>query len=247
MSDEAVVAADPAAVAEAAAEQTGAAEPAAEPSAQEQFPRSYVEELRAEAAGYRTKAKDYDSAFERYSPEQKAAMLDIARGLADPDLTHATANRLKEIADSILGADPGSRTPTGEEDPDSKPLTKREWKALQEEQAQQSAVDDLLAEVESLGYEPGTPEHGAFMTLLLDPAIAGDPAKAHAKMEERESAKKQAIIDEYVKSVQEKGGKWPAPSSAGSQAAGEPGAGPPKTLREATKAAMAHLQARAGE
>ena len=110
-----VVTADPTQVAQAAAEATGADTGAGQAPAggedtrtaeERRYDESYVKELRQEAAGYRTKAKQYDEAFTGYSDEQKAAMLDIARGLADPNLSHATAQRLKEIAEGCRAPDP---------------------------------------------------------------------------------------------------------------------------------------------
>ncbi len=218
----------------------------------ETFKREYVEELRRENARHRTTAKEledrvkeYDSAFSAYTPEERAVLLDITRQLSDPATQPAVAKRLQAIADNILKGGDIPKRPTGEEDPNQKPLTRAEWERLQQERDQEQQVNQLLDEVESLGYKPGTPDHAAFMAILMEPDVAGVVSKAQEKMNERKQAERQAIIDEYVKSVQEGKERWPG-SNTGALPGFQPPAETPKTPREATKAAMAALAARAG-
>ncbi len=137
-------------------------------------------------------------------------------------------------------------TPTGEEDPDQKPLTVKEWKALQAEQESnrflKEQVQIIEADAEREGIEVGSPRYATYLYALQQPEVAGD----HAKAMEVLNAERQSIIDAYAKGVSEGTEKWPvAPGSAPLGAPGEDVK--PKSWREARRAAAAMASGRAGQ
>jgi len=139
------------------------------------FDRAYVEKLRAEAAGYRTKLKTFTEAFEGFNPEETEWMLDkVSTIAANPD---AGAESLLDIVKGFMGEDEllaaleievveddGEEDPE-EEDPDMsaaeelrKILAERdEADAKAAEEAElESAREEIYAEIEAAGFERGT-------------------------------------------------------------------------------------------
>ena len=212
--------------------------------APETFDRAYVENLRQEAAGYRTRAKEYDEVFGSYDPDSRAALLDIAKQLSDPTTQPAAAKRLQAIADKIMEAQGQGKVtrPDGEEDPDSKPLTRKEFEELQKERDQaaqeKQAIESLENEARKLGYEPGSDEYFFLLGKAQEPDVAGDLAKAHEKVEQFFADKAAA----RARQVEEKAGKWPgAPGTAGNSGGAGNEVEPPKNWKEARTRAMATL------
>ncbi len=216
----------------------------------ETFSREYVEELRRENAERRTALKEYEEAYSAYSPQEKSALLDIARQLADPSTQPAVAKRLQAIADGILkgSADGKPTRPTGEEDPDQRPMTRAEWKAeqarLNEEQKQAQAIREIEDEARSLGIEPGSLEYAELLYIAQDPEVAGVLSKAHEKLEAHYAAKAKARAE----ALAAKGERWPGVPglNTGGTGAADAEGGPPKTWGDARKGAIAYLRARAG-
>ncbi len=236
----------------AALDDAETADPATETTteaAPETFTREYVENLRKESAGYRTKAKDYEDAFQGYDDASRTELLTIAKQLSDPTTQPDVAKRLQAIAENILkGHEAGTpTTPTGDEDPDSKPMTRKEWKDLQAEQEDarrnEEGIKSLEAEARGLGIEPGSIEYAELLFIAQAPEISGDLVKSKAKLEEHWASKAKARAEEIAK----KGERWPgaAGTAAGTGAADAEG-GSPKTFKESRAAAMAYLSAKVG-
>lgn len=206
-----------------------------------------LKKVRAEAASRRVALKDYDSAFEGYDDSAKAQLLEIAKGLADPNLQPATAKRLKEIAERIE-ASQSPTTPTGEPDPDQAPLTKAEWKRLEKEreeaQTLEAGIKAIETEARSLGYEPDSARYAMLLFEAQNPEVSGDLTKA----DERVKAYESTVIEGYRKSVQEGSEKWPGVVVPGSgTGAADVEGGAPKSFSEARKAALARLTGRPGK
>lgn len=207
----------------------------------DKFDRAYVEKLRKEAAEHRTQAKPFVDAFSKYPEEARQAMLEIVSGLVseDQDQLLGSAQQLRELAAQLLGED------LHPDDP-NRPLTKAEFDRLATEQKQREqeevAVKEVISEAKSLGYEPDTAAAADLLWRAVN-STNGDLKAAHEQIQ----AERQAIIDQYVKSVQEGSVKFPpvtgnvgdgAPLQHGEQ---------PKTFAEAKARAMARARARAGE
>lgn len=212
--------------------------PAVTETPEETFDRKYVEELRQESAKYRTRAKDYEDAFEGYDDDTKAAMLDLARELnADP---HMGSKRMVEVAKQVLGED-GFRDLL--EDKGPKPLTEadveRKFKEREQAQAQEQAVQDVMREAKDLGYAEGTPDQAELFWFAHN-KTEGDLSKAHEAVQ----ARKQAAVDEYLKGKEADADAFPTPTTAGS---GSTGGEPPKDFGSAREALMARLAGKPGE
>ena len=229
---------------EAAPVSTQAAPASTEQQAPETFSREYVEGLRQEAAGYRTRAKEYDDVFGAYDDDSRATLLDITRKLADPNTRPEAAERMEKIAAKIREAHGQGKVtrPDGEEDPDARPLTRKEFEELQaqrdEERQRELAIQSLENDARQLGYEPGTGEYFFFLDKLQLPDVAGDVQKAHEKVEQFFADK----AAQRAQAVQDKAGKWPgqpgtAPNTGGAGNEVEP----PKTWKEARARAAASL------
>jgi hypothetical protein len=218
---------------------------------------SALKETRAEAAKRRTENKElaakvegyskYDTALAGYKPEEVDYLLELFHDLSDPKAQKRAAKELAEIAAKVNESDAPSR-PTGEEDPDEQPLTKKEWKRLQDEKDQESAqataIKQIEAEATRLGYPPDSKDYTLLLSEMIDPDVAGDVEKAAANV----AAYKQGIIDDYSKQVAEGSEKWPAGTPPSSPAdPSDPDAGPPIGWKKSRKAAEAWLKAKAGE
>ena len=213
-----------------------------------------LKETRAEAAARRIEAKEYkekvakfDTALAGYKPEEVDYLLKMFHDLSDPKAQKRAAKELSEIAAKVLEAEGAPTRPTGEEDPDERPLTKKEWQRLEAEKdtarAQEQALKQLESEATSKGYPPDSPGYTVLLSSMLDPDVAGDIDKAVAKVE----AYEQAIVAKYSKTVQENNGRWPcgAPESSPSAPA-DPDSGPPVGWSASRKAAAAFLASKVG-
>lgn len=234
------------------------AEPAAEPEHSFQSVDDAVaalRETRAEAAQRRIAEKEakalaqpYLDAFQGYTEAEQQQVLAIFRDLADPVKQVAAAERLAEISARLLENEtPGSRRPTGEEDPDEQPLTKAEWKKLQaqrdQEQAQATALKQLEAEATEKGYPPDSLGYPMLLSAMMEPDVAGDIDKAVEKVKAYETS----IVESYRKSVEQNGERWPGAASGGSPTPpGDPDAGVKPGWANARAASLAFLKAKVG-
>jgi hypothetical protein len=195
------------------------------------FDRTYVEKLRNEAAARRTKQREleeqwkpWQEALDGYDPDDKAAVLNLAKSLReDPDAAAAMMRRYLGLDEHEAGdGDPEVTTEAAQQAQKyltaadfDRLLQEREAKAQQE--AQVKAIND---EAKGLGYKPdaerGTPEHRKFVELVYvaNHTTGGDLAKAHEALE----AETQAIIDRFVASREAAANGAPTPPQAGGAA-----------------------------
>lgn len=194
-------------VAEVADASPAAAAPASDPwddPGVEQFPRDYVERLRKENAGHRTKAKGFEEAFAGFEPDDQAVLLETIKTLAaDPQ---AGLAQWDAIAKSLHEQYPDEQTPTGAElkaeaegENEDKPLTRKELEAFYAQKAEEEGVaqktKEVLAEAKELGYTEGTAAYQRLMWMTANmPEFGYDLAKADAAIK----AEKQSVIDAYI-------------------------------------------------
>lgn len=252
----------PAGEAPPATETAPPAEPAAEPAAPSTEPaeltpeqlKEALSDTRAEAARRRIEAKEakeqaqkYLDSFAGYTPAEQEQVLAIFKDLADPAKQVAAAQRLADISARLLESEGQTRRPTGEEDPDEKPLTRKEWKELQEQRDQEQANATALKQLESAatekGYPPDSPGYTVLLSAMMEPDVAGDMDKAVAKVKEYETS----IVEAYRQTVEKNGERWPGAPAGGS---GTPPADPESGVKpgwgNARAAAAAFLKARVG-
>lgn len=207
------------------------------------FDRAYVEKLRNEAAEKRVALKTFNEAFDGYNDAERDFFMDVIRGLKDEGGRDAAARRALEVFKSLVEPETDPSPLSGgdpEEDEEDRPLTIKEWKALQEKQqaeaAETEAVEAVKREAGELGYTVGTREYRRLMDVAVH-ETKGDLKKAHEVLE----AERNTFIEEYLSKKKE----------AAEQTLSSPGgAGTPPsqerkslTLEDARKAMLARLQA----
>lgn len=212
------------------------------------FPRSYVEKLRNEAADYRTKYAPYRDTFGDVDPNVQEYLLDLNRQLIqDPKAAVA------ELRDLLKQLDPDSAEGQAvqaklDEIPDDKPLTVKEWKAIQ---AKEQAVADEKAGVQSIkdkakaldpSYDSAADEYGDLASLLFIAThkTNGDLEKAHALRAERFSAAVDAVVEERLAEIKSGARKWAPVQAIGASPIIE--SEPPKTFADARKRANARME-----
>ncbi len=214
--------------------------------APETFDREYVEKLRKEAAGYRTKAKDYEDAFGGYNADEQKYLLDLTRRLSDPTSQVAAAKEWKEVVEAIESRD-GKARPDGKEDPAQQPLTRAEYEAMRDEERKQADDSKLLESIQKeaadLGYKPDSREYAQLMFELLDPEVAGDMKKAHERIEGSVKSLKDKVIADYRKEVEANAGRWPGGAEVTTPVDQSEA---PKDWKDARAAVFAKLAGKAG-
>ncbi len=204
------------------------------------FDRAYVEELRREAAGYRTQLREVESYFDGYTPEERDALgqyLQLSRAAEQGD-PEAIAI-LNELFDDGQGYDDGQFMDEGDEylDEDTlREIARQEaYDLFMEEQAQRDqmqAVAQVQSTAEQMGYDQGSEDY----ILLLKFANDLDPDEHPdllAAADQQVKAYKQQIIDSYINEKQQQANGPRIPQSSGSA----PNlAQPPRTLAEARQA-----------
>lgn len=209
--------------------------PAAPPAEPDSFPRSYVEELRRESAGYRQRAKPYDDVFGTLDDDSRSYLLELNQALVAGD-----TDRARALWDGIF-AEPG--TPAAPQAPAAPVLdqsagylTAADLTRILDERerraAEQAAVKSIEDEAGSLGYSTDSADYVQLLWTANN-VTNGDIAAAHAHLQ----AERQKIIDAYIASRQQA-----ADSSA--VAAPQTGAAPSteqpiRTLEDAKAALMA--------
>lgn len=200
----------------------------------DQFPRTYVEQLRQEAAAKRTALKEYEDSFKGWSPEEQAVWKQIIQ-LSYNDPKQGAA-KLREAAE-ILGADD---EPPAPKDGDDKPLTRKEieefYSNKEKESAQKAALADLQAAAKGLGYDIGGWKYKALLHRA-EMEFDCDIDKAHAAMQ----ADERATVDAFVADKIAKGEKWPQTTTPGAPAPADQGGGPPKSMDGARESLRAKL------
>lgn len=222
----------PAAPVNPPAEPAPGGEPPAAPEAPETFDRKYVEDLRGEAAEYRTKYAPYRDAFEGYDDESREALLAIARDIvANP---RNAAERMVQVAKGLTGEEFDSLL----SDEGPKPLTQedlqKEFEKREREKSEQAAIAAVEQEAQTLGYKQGTADYADLMFRAYN-EHSGDLNAAHQAREEQ----RQAIIDAYLKEKAEGNGSFPPVTTDGGPVSGSDDT--PKNWEQARAALTARL------
>lgn len=161
----------------------------------DKFDRAYVERLRKEAAGYRTRANELESVFDGYNDDERAGLAQLAQMLkSDP---RAAAQEMKAAYDAIMAQYQEPETP--EFSDADRILTMGEYQKLQEQAAIDAETRAIEAEAKSLGYTPRA-DNVEYRQLLLvaQHQAGGDIAAAHKLITDRAAAAEQAAIDRYL-------------------------------------------------
>ena len=229
-----------------------AAEPAAETdlfdSGADSFPRDYVEKLRRENADYRTKYAPYRDTFADVDPNVQEYLLDLNRTLIqDPKAAVA------ELRDLLKSLDPDSAEAkaveaTLDEIPEDKPLTIKEWRSIQDKEAEkaksESDVANIYNEAKSLdsSYDKDTDDFGDLASLLYIAShkTGGDLQKAHELRAERFNAVVDAEVGRRLEEIRSGARKWAPVQTTGTSPTEEPDT--PKTFADARKRAQARME-----
>lgn len=201
------------------------------------FDRAYVQKLRQEAAGYRTKARQYDT-LESYDEADRKVWLQMAELYKSDPV--AAAEYMEAIAKGVRGA---AAPVTPEPQPgDDAPLTRADIQALLAERDNAAAVAAQKAQIEheatELGYKVGSRQYKYLIQTAMDDT-SGDLKAAHEAIE----AEYQARIDQFVgQKAREVDGSPVAPAAAaGAPPSGETAA--PKDFRSASRQLREFLDA----
>lgn len=239
----------------AEAEAGEAAEAPAEDA--ETFPREYVEKLRREAAEHRVKAKNFEQAFEGYTPEERQRFLELAADLnRDPERAYEGFKGVAERLADRLGISTEEAQVEIDETAEDTGLTRAEvekmfeakLKAEREEQSRKQGVEAIKQQ--AIALDPRYAENSADYVALLhiaqnDPEADGTLEGAHKVLTAREAKIKEQAIAEYRESL--RGGRaFPPVVTGGDGAANPKPAGPPKTFEEARKRAEERMNATFG-
>lgn len=151
------------------------------------FDRAYVERLRQESAGYRTKAKEVAAVFEGIDP----ADADVFKSLMSmyKDDPAAAAREMARLAQGLLGDDEAD-TPAADADPQY--MTRADYDRIREQERVESQARAIRAEAEGMGYPAGSAEYQYLLAVAK--SNGGDLKAAHAYIEGRQ----QAAVDAYV-------------------------------------------------
>lgn len=175
----------------------------------DKFDRAYVERLRKEAAGYRSKAKTYDDVFSQYEETDRAAFLDLAKMLRENP--KAAAEEMSAAAAEILKQYAPAEPPVGD-DGEPQYMTRADYDRLKQEDAVAAETRAIELEARELGYTISAKDTDYRLLLLTaQNETNGDIKGAH----ERLAARNQAVIDKYLaaKTADAEGYKPPADSA----------------------------------
>ncbi len=191
------------------------------PEEQDTFDRAYVEQLRDEAAKYRTRARDYENTFEGYDEETRAGWLELI-GMAkaaegNPEIQQQLAQML---GFELQQEDVQAMEETIAED---RPLTREEYAQIAREEArslyteeqaardEQNAIHDIQTRAKALGYDQESPDY----VLLLKFANDMDTPDLEAASEQVK-AYHQAKYEEFIQRKSDEAHQSPvAPSGNG--------------------------------
>jgi len=218
------------------------------------FDRAYVEKLRAEAAGNRTKYAPYRDVFESADDDVREYVLELSRTLINDPL--ATIEELDGLVAELKAAKakrdgedfsaPAAEPKASPVSDKAQPMTRAEWERIRDEEKsvaeREQEMQALRAEVRDLGYKSvDEDEYGDLASLL---AIAtrvtgGDLKKAHELRATRFEQEVNARVEAKIEAIRTGKEKWAPVSSAGTSPA--PLGEKPKTLQEARRAANAYV------
>lgn len=203
---------------------------------QDTFDRAYVEKLRQESAGYRTRAKTYDEAFDGFDDDSREVFLGLAKDLVNSP--EAAARRMIEVSRQLLGDDFDSAL-TGPPPALTREDAERLWAEKEAARGQEDAIRAVQNEARELGYKDDTPDMSELFWFASN-QTGGDLKAAHEKVE----ARKQAAIDEYLEKKRAAGESFTTPTTAGITAGGD--GEPAHTFEEASARLRARLGGQAG-
>lgn len=230
----------------------GAPAPEAAPAAEgegegaDTFPRSYVEELRQEAAEYRTRAKTFEQAFEGMTEQERRSFLNLAQDLtADPE-------RALQTLDTVASNLRNQYDPSQEVTADGRPLSPEDIERMVEERfqqrdqaaAQQQRVQEVFEEAQKIhpNYKPGSDSLVQLLHVAqTDPAAGGTLQGAHTVLMTKLEELREWAIEDYRNSLSENRAKR-RPVQGGTPTTGKP-VEPPKDLAEASRRAKEILGA----
>lgn len=210
------------------------------------FPRDYVEELRRENAKYRTRAQQYEQAFDGYDDDTRTQLLTYFQLAKRAESGDQDAQR--ELNEWLADDEPDD-TPD-DDGPDFSRMTPAEFVEFQRELAREeaqrlydareqhtqqiAAVEGVRATAEQMGYDPSSPDYILLLKFAneLDPAEHPDLlAAAHAQVEAyHESILERRNADYLAKKERDTVASPRVASQGGSP---DLSAGPPKTFAEA--------------
>lgn len=212
------------------------------------FPREYVEKLRGEAASYRTKYQPYRDTFGEVDESVQEYLLDLNRQLIN-DPKGAVA----ELRDLLKQLDPDSVEGQAvqaklDEIPEDKPLTIKEWKAIQDREksaeAEKQGVQSIKDKAKSLdpSYDSASDEYGDLASLLFIAThkTNGDLDKAHALRSERFNTIVDAEVEKRLAEIKSGARKWAPVQAVGASPVIESEG--PKTFADARKRANARME-----
>lgn len=166
------------------------------------FDRKYVEKLRKESAGYRERAKRFESAFDGFEESDQEVLLGLAKSLRE-DPTRG-AQEMAAIAKAIMDQIGEGDAPEADAEGESEYLTVEKYKALKEQEAVEDQVRQIEREAVDLGYKKGSPEY-QYLLAVAKTLPDADLSKAHAQIKARE----QAAVDAYLAQKQQQAGAAP--------------------------------------
>jgi hypothetical protein len=170
------------------------------------FDRPYVEKLRQEAAQYRTRARQYEEAFDGYDDETRQAFLDFAR------LQYAAANG-DEAAIAQLQEFYGDDEDDVEDDGIPQFQSREEFEQFQRQvareeaerlyqereshQAQVAAVEQVKVTARAMGYDTASPDYVLLMQFANQPDVISldDPL---AEADRRVKAYQQQLVAQFT-------------------------------------------------
>lgn len=208
------------------------------PDGVDKFDRGYVTKIREEAAKYRTEYAPFRDAFDGYDPEDRDALLTLAKELQENP--SAAARRMLEASRAIAGDD-FEKWVTGDDQPEY--LTPEALDArLQERESQQRLAAETAAiqkEAIDLGYQENTADHAKLFWLAAN-QTNGDLKAAHEAI----AAEKQAVIDAYVAEIKAKGERFPTtPTQVTGQPSNQGENSQPRTIDDASRLLRERLAA----
>lgn len=203
---------------------------------QDTFDRAYVEKLRQESAGYRTRAKTYDEAFDGFDDESRDVFLGLAKDLVNSP--ESAARRMIEVSKQLLGDDFDTAL-TGPPPPLTREDAERLWAEKEAARGQEEAIRAVQNEARELGYKDDTPDMSELFWFASN-QTGGDLKAAHELVE----ARKQATIDAYLEKKRAAGESFTTPTTAGITAGGD--GEPAHTFEEASARLRARLGGQAG-
>jgi hypothetical protein len=172
--------------AESPAPASNPAESAPEPDV---FDRAYVEQLRQESAGYRTKAKPFTDAYDGMDEADRDTFLYLAQTYKSDPVR--AAQEMQRLAQGLMGdeSDAGD-PPAADAAPDV--MTVSKYQEMRKEEAIQAEAKNIERQAVDLGYAKGTPEYQYLLAVARNGD--GDLTAAHGYIQQREQTAIQAYL-----------------------------------------------------